>query len=270
MPRSTITERTGQIAKVIGLHQRRNRTRYGQALIEGPQSVRELVKFAPGAIRDLYVTEAALAEHPDIDELARNADPYTHIVAPELFAELSDDAQGWLAVINTPPAPDLSELLAREPRLVVCAVETTDPGNLGTIIRTADAAGADAVILGRGSVELYNPKVVRSTAGSIFHLPILSSADVAEAAATARAAGLQILAADGSGEAVLMPGNTSAPDLTTPTMWLIGNEARGFAPEHLAVADVVVRIPLWGHAESLNAAVAAGLCVYASAIAQRA
>ncbi|VEI14129.1 TrmH family RNA methyltransferase [Trueperella bialowiezensis] len=266
MPRRYLADKTGQITKVIALRQRRHRQRYGQALVEGPQAVRELLSFAPQCVRDLYVTEAGLAAHPDIDELAAQVDPYTHVLPEDVFAQISTDAQGLAAVMNIPAEVELGEFFAAKPALVVCLVESADPGNLGTIIRTADAAGADGVVLGHGSVELYNPKVIRSTAGSLFHLPVVTGVDVGEVAQRARASGMRVLAADGSGSLQI---GSECLDLSVPTLWLIGNEAHGLSGEHLGLADDVVRIPLWGHAESLNAAVAASLCIYASAAAQR-
>ncbi len=279
MPRKYVTERTGQISKVIGLQQRRNRERFGQALIEGPQAVRELLTFSPHLIRDIYVTEEGLAQHPDIDVLVNRLDPYTHVVDAHIFAMMSSDAQGWLAVVNIPSEPTLDQFFATKPQLVVCLVESSDPGNLGTIIRTADAAGADGILLGRGSVELFNPKVVRSSVGSVFHSPILTGVDIDLAVDAAHRRGLQILVADGSGSvdllsaAILHGADRSGPkalDLSEPTMWLIGNEAHGFTDNQLKLADYAVRIPMWGPAESLNAAIAASLCIYASASAQRA
>ncbi|KTF03953.1 MULTISPECIES: TrmH family RNA methyltransferase [Trueperella] len=271
---------TGQAKKVAGLQSRRNRERYGQILVEGPQAVREVL--ARPELRDLYVTEEGLARHPDLDSLAQRVDPYTHVLSEADFARLSTSAQGWLAVADVPGQPSLADVLGRAPRLLVCLAESADPGNLGTVIRTADAAGADAVLLGPGSVELFNPKVIRSSAGSVFHLPILSVA-VQEAVGAARAAGIQVLCADGSGErdlaqAMVCPGDFSRVDgagsqvldLASPTMWLVGNEAHGFTPAQLELADHRVRIPMWGAAESLNAGVASSLCLYASALAQRA
>jgi len=278
VPRKYVSEHTGQISKVIGLQQRRNRARFGQALIEGPQAIRELMAFAPELIRDVYVTDEALIQYPDLDALLQRIDPYTHVVDPRLHSTMSADAQGWLAVVNTPSEPSLKEFFAAERKLVACLVESADPGNLGTIIRTADAAGADGILLGKGSVELFNPKVVRASVGSVFHLPILTGVDIDEAATRARSNGLRILLADGTGTADLFDlsnlpvssqAGSKAPDLASPTMWLIGNEAHGFTAAHLALADHVIRIPMWGHAESLNAAVAASLSIYASASAQR-
>lgn len=267
MPRKEVSELTGQLRKVVGLQRRANREKFGQALIEGPQAVRELLTYRPELVRDVYVTDQALTRHRDIETLLESQDPYTHVLPEELFAELSTDGQGWLATINVPPRTGVEEFFAGSPRLVVLLEESADPGNLGTIIRSADAAGADGVVLGPQSVELYNPKVVRASTGSIFHLPIFEGVSVETAVALAKNGGLTVLSADGRGEHEL---GINGPDLANATMWLIGNEAHGLSPKYRDLADYTMRIPMWGHAESLNAAVAASLCVYASASAQRA
>ena len=159
----------------------------------------------------------------------------------------------------------LAERLA-EARLVAVLAEAQDPGNAGTIIRTADAAGADAVVLVRGSVDATNPKVVRSTAGSLFHLPVLTGAGLGEVLEALDGAGLAILAADGSGPVGLFDADEL---LARPCAWLFGNEARGLAPEALERAEAVVSVPVLGAAESLNVAAAAAVCLYASVRAQR-
>lgn len=271
---------TGQIKKAIGLRKRVNRVRYEQALVEGPQAVRELLANAPELIRDIYVTDTALEQHADINRLLLMADPYTHVLPEDIFAKLSDSAQGLLAVIDIPDEMSLDDLFEEAPELIVCAIELQDPGNLGTIIRSADACGADAVILGRGSVEAMNPKVLRSTAGSAFHVPIIEDEDISAIVSRAKASGLQIFVADGGGEwdlgvladaatqGVLDAPGSTLPDLRKPTLWLLGNEARGFTDEQRGWADAVVQIPMWGKAESLNVAMATTLCLHASATAQ--
>ena len=159
----------------------------------------------------------------------------------------------------------LAERLAGA-RLVAVLAEAQDPGNAGTIIRTADAAGADAVVLVRGSVDATNPKVVRSTAGSLFHLPVLTGAGLGEVLEALDVAGLAVLAADGSGPVNLFDADEL---LARPCAWLFGNEARGLAPEALERAEAVVSVPVLGAAESLNVAAAAAVCLYASVRAQR-
>lgn len=135
---------------------------------------------------------------------------------------------------------------------------------MGTIIRAADAAGADAVLLTSGSVDPFNPKAVRSTAGSLFHLPVFTAVDLSSALDSLRGLGHQVLAADGYGEANLVDLGSA---LARSTTWLFGNEAQGLSPEERDLADARVAVPLYGHAESLNVATAATVCLYASAMA---
>ncbi len=151
--------------------------------------------------------------------------------------------------------------------LTVCA-DVRDPGNAGTVIRTSDAAGADGVVLAGNSVDAHHPRTVRASVGSIFHLPVSKEPDPAEAVRRIRAAGLVVLAADGTGEQDLFEAEEQGL-LDGPTAWLFGNEAWGLPDEVAALADHRVRIPIHGRAESLNLATAAALCLYASARAQR-
>jgi TrmH family RNA methyltransferase len=179
--------------------------------------------------------------------------------------------QGLVAVCRLVPVSPGEALAAglRRPRLVVVGIEVQDPGNAGTLIRCADAAGADAVVFGGTGVDPYNPKAVRASAGSLFHLPVAVEPDPAAAVAAARAAGLQVLAADGAA-ALDLDAAESAGLLAVPTAWLLGNEAHGLDPTVLALADRAVGVPLYGRAESLNLATAAAVCLYASARVQRA
>ncbi|HEX7187732.1 MAG TPA: RNA methyltransferase, partial [Actinomycetes bacterium] len=144
-----------------------------------------------------------------------------------------------------------------------------DPGNVGTVLRTADAAGAQAVLLTGDSVDPYNGKCVRASAGSIFHLPVSVGRAVAEDLPALRAAGLRVLAADGHADLDL-DAATDAGLLSGPTAWVFGNEAWGLPEVTRALADEVVKVPIHGRAESLNLAAAAAVCLYASARAQRA
>jgi TrmH family RNA methyltransferase len=162
----------------------------------------------------------------------------------------------------------VKDILSDGPKLIAILEEVRDPGNAGTIIRAADAAGADGVILSGRSVDLYNPKVVRATTGSLFHLPVAVGAELESVIERAKAAGLQVIAADIKGEDLLIARSTG--DLKAPTAWLFGNEARGLAAEQLALADRAITVPIYGHAESMNLATAASVCLYESAFAQRA
>lgn len=252
--------RADRVKAVRGLNARSARDRHQQFLVEGPQGVREAVRFAADDIRDVYLTVEASQRYPEIVDGA--ADLHLHLAAPDVLTAMSPDAQGVLAVMRR---RDVAfETALDGARLVACLSQVRDPGNAGTVIRAADAAGADAVVLSSGSVEPTNPKVVRSTAGSLFHLPVAAGPDLAEAVDGARSAGLTVLAADGAGDVLL----DDAP-LAAPTMWVFGNEAHGLTPSERGLADHVVRIPIHGRAESLNLAMAATLCLYASASAQR-
>ena len=175
--------------------------------------------------------------------------------------------QGVAAVCSFLDQP-LADVVGRGPRLLAVAVHVRDPGNAGTLLRCADAAGADAVVLAGHSVDPYNPKAVRASAGSLFHLPVAIEPDPLAAAASIRTGGLQLLAADpAAGTDLDAAGERGL--LTRPTAWLFGNEAHGLGADLLAVADETVSVPCYGRAESLNLAVAAALCLYASARAQR-
>ena len=269
-----------QLQRAQRLHRREQRSRHGQTLVEGPQAVRELLACAPRLTRDLYITDEAVERHGDVAELASAAGVWTHVLAAQDMRDLSADAQGVVAVISTPEAPDLDSLL-REASLIVATLDIADPGNLGTIIRTADAVGADAVVVGKASAELYSPKVMRSAAGSHFHVPCVAGIEASELAARAREAGLQVLTAEGTGEwelpvlvreaaeAKILGAAPSGPDLRRRALWFVGNEARGFARCDFD-ADARVAVPLYGKAESLNVSTALAVCAYASAMAQRA
>jgi TrmH family RNA methyltransferase len=172
--------------------------------------------------------------------------------------------QGFVAVARQNPTA-LKDIFANEPKLVVVCEEVRDPGNLGTIIRAADAAGADAVVLTGRTVDPFNPKVVRSTTGSLFHVPFAVDADLADVIGRARGAGVQVFAADVKGDDVL----SARGALANPTAWVFGNEARGLADESLALVDRALKLPIYGHAESLNLATAASVCLYETAFAQR-
>ena len=212
---------------------------------------------------EVFATAAATEQYAD---LAAAADTWT-LVEDRALASLSDSATpaGVVGVCRFLDVP-LEEALGTHPRLVAICADVRDPGNAGTVIRTADAAGADAVVLAGDSVDVYNPKTVRATVGSLFHLPVAVARDPAAAVAAARATGLTVLAADGAGE---VDRDRADEVLAGPTAWLFGNEARGLPHELAAAADHRVRIPIHGRAESLNLSTAAAICLYASARARR-
>jgi len=198
---------------------------------------------------------------------ARDAGADVQLVSGEVMSELAQTVtpQGLLAVCDFVDVP-LAALDNSKMRLAALLANVRDPGNAGTVLRTADAAGADAVIFADASVDPYNGKCVRASAGSLFHLPVVAGARLADAVAALKGAGLRIVAADGrSGTTLDNPDTREA--LRAPTAWLFGNEAWGLPPELLALADQSVAVPIYGRAESLNLAAAAAVCLYASASA---
>jgi TrmH family RNA methyltransferase len=239
--------------------------------LEGPQAVAEALAYRPELVVELYATPTALERYTDIAQTAVDAGVDVEFVTEHVLETMADTVtpQGIVAVCHQFPTSirDILRPAPDGPRLVAILEEVRDPGNAGTIIRAADAAGADGVILSGRSVDLYNPKVVRATTGSIFHLPIAVGVELSAVVERARAAGLQVLAADIKGEDLLAARRSGI--LAHPTAWLFGNEARGLTDEQLALADRVVTVPLYGRAESMNLATAAAVCLYESAFAHR-
>ena len=276
MPDELLTNpRAERVKAVRVLATRSGRRRSGTFLVEGPQAVREAVAPGPARVHDVYLTPDAADRYPEIVAGAHVAGARVRTGTPEVLEAMSPDAQGVVAVVDQVRA-DLDDVLAARPRLVAVLAHVRDPGNAGTVLRAADAAGAGAVVLTASSVDVHNPKAVRSTAGSLFHLPVVSGPELPEVVARLRAAGLTVLAADGSAPHDLddlldVAGTAPAgvPDLAAPTAWVFGNEAWGLREEDLALADAAVRVPLRGRAESLNLATAAAVCLYASGRAQR-
>ena len=231
-------------------------------LADGPKAV-EGALTVEGCVVEVFATPAATEQYAGL----RDAAPVWTVVDDRALASLSDAVTpaGVVAVCRYLDRP-LEHLLDRDPRLVALCADIRDPGNAGTVVRCADAAGADAVVFAGQSVDFYNPKTVRASVGSLFHLPLAVEPDPAAAVHAAQAAGLTVLAADGAGEVDLYESDEL---LAGPTAWLFGNEAWGLPADLAALADHRVRIPIHGRAESLNLSTAAALCLYASARAQR-
>jgi TrmH family RNA methyltransferase len=219
----------------------------------------------------VFVTREGLARLDELEGPAAQslrAAP-VHVVSGEVMASLAQTVtpQGVLGVCGFVDVP-LADLAGGGPRLVVVLTHVRDPGNAGTVLRTADAAGADGVVFTSASVDPYNGKCVRASAGSLFHLPVVTGVSPAETARALRAAGLRLLAADGRGRRSLDE-LVQGGELAGPTAWLFGNEAWGLPEDLLALADEAVAVPIYGRAESLNLAAAAAVCLYGSAREQR-
>jgi TrmH family RNA methyltransferase len=217
--------------------------------------------LAAGAVVELFGTAAALRRHA---ELAAQAEVVS-AVTDDALAALAETVhpQGLVAVCAQVDVP-LAAALAKRPRLVAVAVEVRDPGNAGTVLRTADAAGAGAVVFAGDAVDPYNGKCVRASAGSLFHVDVVRERAPGAVIAALRAAGVQALAATGHGDDDLDE-LLDKGVLGRPTAWLFGSEANGLPAGLVNAADRRVRVPIYGGAESLNLAAAAAVCLYASA-----
>jgi TrmH family RNA methyltransferase len=259
-----LSAQNARVKEARKLSRRPVRTERRLFLADGPNAVEAAV--GRGVVRELFVTPAAAEEYAALVAAA----PRTSYVDDRALASLSDSVTpaGIVAVCSFLDVP-LAEALSPGDRgagPVTIAVDVRDPGNAGTLVRTTDALGGRAVVLAGTSVDVYNPKTVRASAGSVFHLPIALEADASAAVDAARAAGFVVLAADGAGELSL---DDAAGLLAGPTAWLFGNEARGLRPELAARADHGVRIPISGRAESLNLATAAAICLHETARVRR-
>jgi TrmH family RNA methyltransferase len=263
------TERTPRVVAARRLTRRAGRTEAGRFLAEGAQAVREALAWAAagrGSVYELFVTATALGHNPDVINAALAAEVPMSPVTDRAAAMMSETVtpQGILAVCDLVDQP-VSTALAGSPRLVAVLCGIADPGNAGTVLRVADAAGADAVLFAGDTVDPHNGKCVRASAGSLFHLPVARTRQVTDALDACRAAGLTLIAADGHANEDL----DTAADLHRPTAWVFGSEAHGLPSDIRSATDRSLRVPIHGHAESLNLAAAAAVCLYTTARAQR-
>lgn len=255
--RPPVTSTSNPAVKAARRLARAGSRRPGDAfLVEGPQAVREAV----GHLRRLLVTDAALTREADLVAAAARAGAEVVPVAEPVLASVAGTVtpQGLVGIADL-PEPDLAAALDGAALVVICW-EIRDPGNAGTVVRTADAAGADAVVLAGDCVDPRNAKAVRASAGSLFHLPVVSECDWSAVVGACRARGLRLVAADAAGAAV-----HTELDLTAPTALVFGNEARGLDGKVAADCDVVARVPIAGRAESLNLAATVAVMAFEAA-----
>ena len=246
------------MAAAVKLHRHVGRRRAARFLAEGPNLVEAAVRR--GLVSEVFVTESAASRFG-----AMLGSVPVHLVTERAAKALSDTVTpvGLVAVCSVPQV-GLADVIAEHPQLVAVAVEISEPGNAGTLIRIADAMGADAVVLAGHSVDPYNGKCLRASAGSIFSIPVVAEPDAAQMVTAFSAAGLQVLATTIDGEVSL-----DEVDLSGPAAWLFGPESHGLPRELAAMATHRVHIPMPGSAESLNVASAAAICLYQSARARR-
>jgi RNA methyltransferase, TrmH family len=244
--------RNPRVAAALKLHKRAFRERERAFLVEGAQVLGEAIASGRG-VSTLFHTD------PPGELVRRAAETGADIVAvsQEILERLARTVtpQGFVGIAPFVDVP-LSDVPER-PSCVALLHAVRDPGNAGTVLRSADAVGADAVVFTATSVDVYNEKTVRSSAGSLFHLPVVRGSETAEAIDALRARGMRVLAMDATGEADLYE-----QDLSDPVAFVFGNEAWGLPADVAALADDVVRVPISGRAESLNLAAAATVCLF--------
>lgn len=239
-----------KLKSVRSLHARKGRRQAGAFLLETTKLVHEAV--ASGwPLEEVFATEEWVARYGAVAGVS------VTLVAERVFTQLvtTETPEGVVAVARLPRDPELPAVTRTAFYVVADALQ--DPGNLGTIIRTADAVGATAVLVGPGTVDPYAPKVVRATMGSLFHLPVLVRSDLHDDLRALKAQGVSVFAT-----ALRHDRSLYDLDLSGPLAWLVGNEGAGLTPESVALATEAVSIPMPGHAESLNASVAAAVCLY--------
>ena len=260
-----LTSRSARVKDARALTAGKHRRERGEFLAEGPQAVREAI--AAGAVIDLFVEQGTSDRfYSEVDAASSRGLP-VHLVDRGALASLvtAQTPQGLIARCRWDP-PRLADVLGKPgPGQMALAHEMSDPGNAGALIRVADAAGAVGMGLSSRSVDPTNPKVVRATAGSIFHLPVVDAGETLEVLNGLRGAGYLTLAADVAPDAVDLFAAEREGLLGGRVAWVFGNEAHGLPPEVLSAVDHVVRIPILGRAESLNLATAAAVCLYAVA-----
>lgn len=257
-----LTERSARVVAAVKLHRHVARRHAHRFLAEGPNLVQAAA--ARGLVRDIFVTEAAAQRNA---ELLSTQHAPVHLVSERAAKALSETVTpAGLVAVCEPPEAQLAEVLTGAPTLIAAAVQISEPGNAGTLIRIADAVGAAAVILAGHSVDPYNGKCLRASAGSIFSIPVVLVAQPAAAVAALHAAEMQVLATAVDGEMSL---DDAEPLLNKPTAWLFGPESQGLPADVATAADHRVHIPMRGGAESLNVAAAAAICLYQSARALR-
>lgn len=255
---STLTERSARVAAAVKLHRHIGRRRAARCLAEGPNLVEAALRR--GVVSEVFATEIAAERFSGL-----LADASVQLVTERAAKALSDTVTpvGLVAVCSIPEV-DLGDVLAGRPMLLAVPVGVSEPGNAGSVIRVADAMGADAVVLAGHSVDPYNGKCLRASAGSIFSIPVVSRPEGPDTVTEIRKAGLQVLATTLDGDVSL-----DTVDLTIPTAWLFGPEAHGLPVDLVDQATHRVHIPMRGSAESLNIASAASICLYQSAQAHR-
>ncbi|MGW4772845.1 TrmH family RNA methyltransferase [Nocardia sp. NPDC004278] len=259
-----LSERNPRVVSAVKLHRSVARRKTGLFLAEGANSV--AAALDTGRVRELFYSAGAAVREHELVASAVGMGVRTTLVSDRAAQHLGETvtAPGLVAVCDQVDVP-LTDVLAERPTLLAIPVEIAEPGNAGTLIRVADAVGANGVVLAGDTVDPHNGKCVRASAGSLFHVPIARHRDIGEVLDAVAAVGITVLATAANGEVGL---DEADELLAGPVAWLFGNEAHGLDPSVATRADHRVRIPIHGRAESLNLAAAAAICLYASARVQ--
>ena len=262
--------RSQRVRTLVNLSRRSFRFKQGLLLVEGPQACRELLRFYPDAVRDVYLGTDAPSPAIQVAQEALGVTSWVHPVAPQVMKLFAPSAQGVAATADLTLLP--SETLPLPKALgegvwAVCA-RVQDPGNLGTIIRIADACGLAGVLVLEGCADPSGPKVIRSSAGSLFHLPVYSGASFYSLAGLSAENDGYLVGLSGTAETDLPTFTTSGMVTAAPLFICLGNEAQGLSSEEIALCNETIAIPMWGHAESLNVATAAAIALHAIASAR--
>lgn len=255
--------RAQRVRRLAGLSRRSFRIKTGLTIIEGPHALGEALTYAPGYIQDLYIAEESIDRHQELLQLALEKGSYVHPVTAAVMGEFTEAAQGIaasfkLAYFSKSPLDALSDT-----SLGVALPRTQDPGNLGSIIRTADACGARYMVVCKGTADPFSPKVIRNSAGSIFHLPVISLNGLKDFQQLASKCGINLVG-------TVVQGGTPLPEFVEKLTkqekicWIFGNEAQGLAEGELKLCQELVSIPIKGQAESFNVACAAVIALYES------
>lgn len=258
MINSTANKQVRRVANLV--KKARARREEGLYVVEGLRMCREL---SPDQTEILYLSESFLKE----EEHRKLTEGFTwETVSDQVMKVMADtqSPQGILALVRRREWT-LEEILERPGTPLLMVLETVqDPGNLGTILRAGEGAGITGLIMNTGTADIYNPKVIRSTMGSIYRVPFVYAEDLGEACSMIKKRGIRLFAAhlEGSEE-------YDRENYTGPCGFLIGNEAKGLTEETAALADARIRIPMAGQVESLNAAVAASILMFETARQRR-
>lgn len=257
MDKSVITSTTNDRIKAIRkLHKRSEREVSGLFIVDGYVLVREAL-VCDKMIQCIYVDTKQMESYQDVLNDANEKDINIQPVSTDVMKSMSQlkTPQGIIAVVEQ-VRRSMDDQSLTDAKILVALDRLQDPGNMGTIIRTADAVGIDGIILGEGCVDVYNDKVIRSAMGSILHLPIYRSYDLKMDLASLKGEGWGIACGH------LMGQDFYEREQLERTVLIIGNEAKGVSDDLMAVCDHLWKLPMNGRAESLNAAIAAGIMLY--------